>query len=91
MTDFRITTQHDSDGVVRLLVAGETDLATADEIAAATEKALADHRPARLIIDLAAVTSTPQASETCSPPSTSPRKAAPTYASSTPPVARCAC
>lgn len=54
MTDFAITTHDDVDGAVRLIVTGEIDMATAEQIAAATEKVLAD-RPTHITIDLARV------------------------------------
>jgi anti-sigma B factor antagonist len=41
-----------NDGVVRLAVAGEVDLATCDQLRAALEDALTDPRTAELIVDL---------------------------------------
>lgn len=54
MTDFVITIRGDRDGGVRLLVTGEIDMATAEQIPAAVEQALTGH-PARITIDLAGV------------------------------------
>ncbi len=54
MTDFAITARDDDNGAVRLVITGEIDMANAEQIPAATEKALASH-PERIVIDLAAV------------------------------------
>jgi anti-sigma B factor antagonist len=49
--------RHDvSDGVVRLAVAGEVDLATCDQLRTAIQASLADAHVAELIIDLDQVT-----------------------------------
>ena len=54
MTDFAITARDGDNGAVRLIITGEIDMANAEQIPAATEKALASH-PERIVIDLAAV------------------------------------
>ena len=57
MTDyFSISAQPGPGGIVRLVLAGEVDLATAERIPEATEKALTSAQPAEVLIDLAAVT-----------------------------------
>ena len=47
-----IEAQHVSDGVVRLAIAGEVDLATCEHLQTAIQKSLTDTRTAELIIDL---------------------------------------
>lgn len=54
MTNFAITTRDVGDGAVRLLISGEIDMATAEQIPAATEEVLAG-RPTRIEVDLAGV------------------------------------
>lgn len=54
MNDFAIAILNNGDGTARLVITGEIDMANAEQIPAATEKALAEH-PARILIDLAAV------------------------------------
>ena len=43
MTDMAITARDGNDGVVRLAITGEIDMANAEQIPAATTKALASH------------------------------------------------
>ena len=54
MTDMAITARDGNDGVVRLAITGEIDMANAEQIPAATTKALASH-PGCIMIDLAGV------------------------------------
>ncbi|GAB1644155.1 STAS domain-containing protein [Krasilnikovia sp. MM14-A1259] len=56
MTDLAISTQPDSDRTVRLIATGEIDMASAEQVTDAVDKALTTHAPAHLIIDLTAVT-----------------------------------
>lgn len=56
MTDFGISTQPGSDGAVRIVLRGEVDMATAEQIGEATDKALATDHPAEVVIDLTDVT-----------------------------------
>jgi anti-anti-sigma factor len=56
MTRPLIIAAHTIDGVLRLDVAGEVDLAVADDLREAIDKALAGDRAAELIIDFGAVT-----------------------------------
>ena len=52
----RIDTYPVNDGLVRLAVAGEIDLDTADALTEAVDRVLATDRPAEVVVDLAEVT-----------------------------------
>jgi anti-anti-sigma factor len=56
VTDLRISAQPDGGDVLRLVLAGEMDLASAGQLTDATDKAVATERPTEILVDLAAVT-----------------------------------
>jgi anti-anti-sigma factor len=55
VTDFGLRAQPGTGGVLRLVLSGEVDMATAVQIPEATDKALSEHAT-EVLIDLAAVT-----------------------------------